>query len=457
MNIHESIENIKKGRDLDKNLPYFATAMSDSFLVHGANELSFNFVMLYQSVEALEDNKNEKKLLSELNDIVKKGILSEFDGAKREDCVKKALELRNVVEDRHDKLSVIMSYFDLYRYILTRKVKREEIQAEPDDAARKVLRYIFDTNDNNVINTKIQSVISELPVRYTRVKFYEIVDDALNKYVGGEKSALDTFAFLIRRWGTLDAKDEAFSMYPEYAKVSESIISDMDSVEAEKLLTRCVSESRKAIKVSNIQELFANSLNSLITVLLVTPYAMNADTKDAYEVIRITSGAVDDESTDKEKYEEEIAEALGKLEGLEESMYHEHSRLSAALDDIVGNYMGDAENVMAGTEMKDLAMCLALNSGNLFAPLEKTGESKTITDSDIYKVKEELHADFKSRFENTDVAERRAVMASVLGILPVYFNNRSEVMEYIRSSLSYINDEDEYAGSIAALNELITE
>ena len=48
-------------------------------------------------------------------------------------------------------------------------------------------------------------------------------------------------------------------------------------------------------------------------------------------------------------------------------------------------------------------------------------------------------------------------MASVLGILPVYFNNRSEVMEYIRSSLSYINDEDEYAGSIAALNELITD
>ena len=157
MNIHESIENIKKGRDLDKNLPYFATAMSDSFLVHGANELSFNFVMLYQSVEALEDNKNEKKLLSELNDIVKKGILSEFDGAKREDCVKKALELRNVVEDRHDKLSVIMSYFDLYRYILTRKVKREEIQAEPDDAARKVLRYIFDTNDNNVIKTALSN------------------------------------------------------------------------------------------------------------------------------------------------------------------------------------------------------------------------------------------------------------------------------------------------------------
>lgn len=459
MNINEALENIKKGHDLPENLPVFATAMADSYMIHDTTELAFNFVMLYQAVSALSDNENEKKYLSHFNEIVKRGVLADFDGERRETCISEAAALRDEIEKRHDDLSVIMSYLDMYRYIFIRKVKREEDQADPDDAARKILRYIFDSNDNNVINTKIQSVISELPVRYTRTKFYEILDDAVNKYAGGEKSALDTFTFLVRRWGTLDDTKEASDMYPEYWSVVKELSEGGEESDPQKLLDKTIETSKAALVVGNIHELFANAINSLITVLLVRPYSMNADVDDAINVINITSDAVSslDKDSSMDEYEERIADALRGLEGLEERHYSEHNRLQSVLSDIRESYMDEAENIMAGAEIRDLAMCLNLNSGNLFAPMASEEGSAVLTSDDLTAAKEALHEAFRERFTDTDIYEKRAVMAGVLGILPVYFNNRSEVMDYVRSSLSYINDDNEYAGSIAAINELITE
>jgi len=48
---------------------------------------------------------------------------------------------------------------------------------------------------------------------------------------------------------------------------------------------------------------------------------------------------------------------------------------------------------------------------------------------------------------------RRAIMAGVLGILPVFFNNRTEVMNYVRDALTGCRNKAELGGSMTAIVE----
>ena len=68
--------------------------------------------------------------------------------------------------------------FELYEYALNRVEYRfkEMDRVEDDEAfARKVLRYIFESDDNSVINNRIKEIISQLPVRITKEKYYDFM------------------------------------------------------------------------------------------------------------------------------------------------------------------------------------------------------------------------------------------------------------------------------------------
>ncbi|HBY72917.1 MAG TPA: hypothetical protein DEG06_11815, partial [Lachnospiraceae bacterium] len=81
-------------------------------------------------------------------------------------------ELRKEIMKRMNYLSIYLDIFQIYEYVFNRteyRFKQDEIMiVENDDFARKILRYIFDTEDNVVINAKIMETIGQLPVRITK-------------------------------------------------------------------------------------------------------------------------------------------------------------------------------------------------------------------------------------------------------------------------------------------------
>ena len=83
-----------------------------------------------------------------------------------------------------------------------------------------------------------------------------------------------------------------------------------------------------------------------------------------------------------------------------------------------------------------------LMSSSIYADLdipdEKEAEEKDV-DSEFKKLADKLSESFK----NGDRVLNRARMAAVLGVLPVFFNSKTEVMNYVRESLKGCNSNHE--------------
>ena len=72
---------------------------------------------------------------------------------------------------------------------------------------------------------------------------------------------------------------------------------------------------------------------------------------------------------------------------------------------------------------------------------------------DVYlqKVKDAFLIDIRNVLENGSRVQNRAVMAAVLRELPVFFNNHTEVMNYVRNALDGCRDEKEKKISVDLL------
>ena len=90
-----------------------------------------------------------------------------------------------------------------------------------------------------------------------------------------------------------------------------------------------------------------------------------------------------------------------------------------------------------------------LNSSSAYASLE---EDQPVEEAGyLQKVKDAFLIDIKNALENGSRVQNRAVMAAVLRELPVFFNNHTEVMNYVRNALEGCRDEKEKKISVDLL------
>ena len=94
-------------------------------------------------------------------------------------------------------------------------------------------------------------------------------------------------------------------------------------------------------------------------------------------------------------------------------------------------------------------MVQRLNSSSAYASLkeEKTEEEEGY----LQKVKDAFLIDIREALENGSRVQNRAIMAAVLKELPVFFNNHTEVMNYVRNALDGCRDEKEKKISVDLL------
>ena len=71
------------------------------------------------------------------------------------------------------------------------------------------------------------------------------------------------------------------------------------------------------------------------------------------------------------------------------------------------------------------------------------------------EVCEQLIDDMAEMFENVSTQIRRAVMATVLSQLPVFFNNTEDIQSYINISLMQCSDKAEQKATVEILKSLM--
>ena len=90
-----------------------------------------------------------------------------------------------------------------------------------------------------------------------------------------------------------------------------------------------------------------------------------------------------------------------------------------------------------------------LNSSSAYAALTETKAEEK--EGYLKQVKEAFLVDIREALESGSRLRNRAVMAAVLRELPVFFNNHTEVMNYVRNSLDGCRDEKEKKISVDLL------
>ena len=456
-----AMSDIKKGKNLERSLSAFAKDLSAAYGSSAILNLSMNYANYFVNSKEKETDRSFAGIGDKINALIKSTIV---EGNVSKESIEEIENIREEVKARVDAATAFLSAFENFNYVLSRKLPNKEYDGkefDTDDEARKILAYIFEDDDNIAINSKIQRVISELPVRYTKGKFFDIIETSVDRYTGAEKKALKAFAYMVRQAGMIYDLDNMQKLYPELADEFEYFKNfEFDKATKKQLLTESVKLNSTIARCSELTDdgiLVMEVVNDLYAVLLNWDSINKDDTELEVEMITFTNESFANEDRSLEEFDVKMAEIFTKLEGKLEAIYEDLMSYEGTLFDVQNRFVNEASEFGYKDKYDDLYKCSILKQGSLFADLNDLEDTGIAETADLDKLKETLKSEFDRIFNEVDRSVRRGIMAQVIGSIPVYFENRTEVMDYIRSSLVSCNSREELVGTINAVTEIICE
>ena len=453
--------DIKKGKNLERSLSAFAKDLSAAYGSSAILNLSMNYANYFVNSKEKETDRSFAGIGDKINALIKSTVV---EGNVSKESIEEIENIREEVKARVDAATAFLSAFENFNYVLSRKLPNKEYDGkefDTDDEARKILAYIFEDDDNIAINSKIQRVISELPVRYTKGKFFDIIETSVDRYTGAEKKALKAFAYMVRQAGMIYDLDNMQKLYPELADEFEYFKNfEFDKATKKQLLTESVKLNSTIARCSELTDdgiLVMEVVNDLYAVLLNWDSINKEDAELEVEMITFTNESFANEDRSLEEFDVKMAEIFTKLEGKLEAIYEDLMSYEGTLFDVQNRFVNEASEFGYKDKYDDLYKCSILKQGSLFADLNDLEDTGLTETADLDKLKETLKSEFDRIFNEVDRSVRRGIMAQVIGSIPVYFENRTEVMDYIRTSLTSCNSREELVGTINAVTEIICE
>jgi len=441
------LTDLRAGRNTVANLQKYITMISSSFTDYGIMKVALN----------LHTRREEDKKLSDdsvLMNIIKEAAeIGMPDTPEKKARIRKLItELSGVRQQITAEMRAITAFVDkltMHESVLNRKIAANTEEIEIPDAGmveRNVEQFIFSDKDRVGVNLRIQQVIAQLPVRMTRQRFYDVIARSVALYKGGERSVAEDFVDSVRDVAGITEIDG--SSLKHYKKLQDVLTKTLERLDSIDYLTVSADEVEKAgSAIEEAAEMLSGLssdlmqkqeiVNDQLILLYTSPYAaaeyQDARFSGALELLRkIVS--------DKELEPEELVDRLAALEGMQEEAYERLTVLEADLDILAAK--------MDKPTASDLRSADLLTSSSLFTDLDKmlslAEEEREMADDALIKgLTESLIADFESMFSGMDKLKRRGTMAVVLGHVPVFFDSRKEITDYIAYSLEHCGDDRE--------------
>lgn len=462
-------KEIRNSKNLDVNIPKMLNYIADYYYNYSSVNLTMNYYSFYEFYldEGNKWSKESKEILASVNEIINNNVLqnNEFD---RERAVMNIDGIRNLVMRHMNQLSAYADIFNLYEYALNRveyKFKdNSELYVDDEDFTREILRYIFDTEENYIINAKILDVISQLPVRMTKQKFFEHVRASLNNYKGAKKSSLNTYLYMLRTTAMIYPVEGMETDYKKlwdqkeaYRDLKFNEMTKGEYEEARKKLDEVVGflsiESRIYYDLMEI-------INHVYAMILCSSYIgieENATIipNDAINTILTGINSLFRLKESKE-VPEDIEANLGELEGVQEDIYYELTVANEAIEEMAYNHGELIKSLMVEPNLKTLLLTKKLQSESIFIELDDELNDNILDDNMILAEMDKLEEDLTKLFFENDKMIVRGIMANILGTMPVFFDTHTQVMEYIRYSLARCTDPYEKAACVEVIREIMT-
>ncbi len=437
--------DIKAGRNTEQVLPELMNRMASAYGMLSYYNMNMELSMWLEAKEEglVKPGRTAKELEESLYDIMKRTLLAAFAPETYEEAIKELAQLREKIISRMDILTAYTDLFILYEYVMNRleasyEDMEESVQADNDSAAREILQWIFSEEEPALVNEHIKEMLSCLPVRMTKGKFLELVENAFSIYAESDAQSVNMFDYMLRSAAGLYTPKGMAKSYTKLDRIKKLFESKSFTE-----LTKEEYEERKAA-LADGSEYIRNATeclgavqaiaNALLTVLLTKQYFTLSAERASKRPQEITECLLSGETVDTESLfsgiETEMEAISEEITGLESSLLYVKERMEKQIGEL-----------MLSVVYQRLLTVQRLNSSSAYASLtepeikEQSGYFK--------KIKDAFMTDLAEALENGSRLRNRAVMAATLRELPVFFNNHTEVMNYVRNALDSCRDEKE--------------
>ncbi|MCM1170691.1 MAG: hypothetical protein NC393_01060 [Clostridium sp.] len=459
--IKKLIGDIQRDKDLDKNLCLFMDSIQQQYNYYSAVKLSMNY---YTMREMVAENRKAGDAAKEYF-ITLSGILGKWvaeNGKASEEMLETVSKIRNEIEQRMEVLTSFTDGYEVYEYILNRLeagIKGTVNEGlSPEQLSAKVFNYIFSENDAVVVNSKLQLVMSQLPVRMTKNKFYDVVTNTLEIYKGGDKRALRDFVDMLRKTALL-VKPSGFSgLYPDLYETYELLRgADYKNMTADTydLLTDRLSVAAEFIEAeSTMYILLQEIVNDSYAVLLTDDRKDKNLEKPAYKAaLNIISACIADGEAG--NIDERVMDYFVSIEGVQEDIYESLMLYEAAAEDILTAKAEKIDELGLKARSDKIKILQKLVSTSLFASLEPDG-AQEMEDADmeeIASIRKSLTEEFAACFSQNQMLVNRSIMSKLFSAMPIFFNTQQEIKDYLDYVLCGCSDKSE----LTACNKLLCE
>ncbi len=457
---------LSKGKNVDMNLPKYADGMNSLYGRIGYVKLALN---LYSFAEVYGEDTEYTQLVSDyaqrLANIITEGISGD-DTEKNYDGILEEIDsLREELIERMEVLTAYTDRFQIFEYVLNRieyNYKECDINSDyyDDKFEKDIINYIVSDKDNTVVNMKIGQVVSQIPMRLSKNKFFELLRDAFTLYKGSDTVAVDDFIYMLRSVSMLhtpDGFDTAFDSLSEKLRKLEGYsyidMSREDYLEAADTLDDA---TEYVVNVTDIFVLLMDAVNDAYMVLLTADKAL-VDGNVRQHCLKIIDMALDS-IYDRVLPTEDSFDSFVAIEGVQEKLSTQLASDSYALDNVKSSYMDKAEQLGLEKAYEKLFKLEKLSSGSSFMKLVEDELSNIIADEAYINSRcDELVNELMDFFSEHERPFNRAVMSGILGSLPVFFNNMEEIKKYVHVALGQCSDEAERKSCMKLMLDLMNE
>ena len=414
----------------------------------------------YNLYEQCREGKNmDPASTSRLRD----AIAGYFAGKPVEELLGELKELRSEVVEKMEAVSAYTDSFTIYEYILNRmelKFSGEDKPIDDAEQAKELLQRVFAGNDQSALNVKVQVLLSQLPVRMTRAKFLDMLEDSLKLYVNSEQEAVEKFIYMIRSAAGIyqpKRKAEFAALAEAETEFSSASYKEMGETEYMELTDRMQDVVAELNELSDYYTALQEVINQFY-VLLVTGETAGEEAKTAAQsLMKISRYIAEQAGTSEEEIPDELMELFAYAEGKLERLAEDVAKGKALQSDLLDYSAEELKNEGLTEQSRMLELCAVLNSGSLFVNLEEADNIEQADTAFINQATKLLQEEMEQRLENKEMPVKRAVMAAVLKELPVFFRSQKEVMEYVQYSLENCRDYSEKRISLDLLHEALDE
>lgn len=429
---------LQAGREQEKNLPVYLRGLAGAYYKNANYNLAMQYTTFSSALaeHELSLDGEEEEYAQKLTELLSAYVLEGITPQLAEEGLKKLLSLRAEFISRMQVLTAYTDKLYLHEYVLKRLAPAMEQTVEDIDstaAVNELTAFLFQENQKEYLRENLSFLISELPIRMTKTKFFEWVKQTSAAFKEADSEGLNrTFYMLYSAAGLQEP--EGMERFPEFVAALEYFDSleyrsmTEEKYEEAKVMLETVTEHLTSASDSYCSMM--EIINSMTSLFLMAPFVMPEDEK----TVDCCKKAMELALREEPATEEELTEVFTAFEGVPEQLETE----LLAEEGILAEFpVKDAliEAMMQKVLYNRIQYAKQLHTTSLFVDPDETF-AEMVFEEEIEKFCNLL----SEKLDDGQKAMNRARMAQVLYHLPVPFTRSSDVQKYIMSAFENCHD-----------------